>query len=144
MRHADQRYAFGKIQLPSQDFGRARHLIETATVEPRRLRGAQQFQTFRRFFQHGAGQRARQRGVIPGGQPRVDVRYIPSDAAQRINDRIDRCARIFGGVLVTGETFFFVVDDEARTTGLRHLDQRYARVMRAGCAEAGEINCLAA
>ena len=40
------------------------------------------------------------------------------------NHRVDRGSRIFCCVLVAGKAFFLVVDDQARSPGLRHLDHR--------------------
>ena len=144
MRHADQRHALGKAELAAEDFRRARHLVEAAAVEAGGLRGAQQLQALRQLLQHRARQRAGQRRIIPAGQPGVDVAGVASDAAQRCHHRVDRGARIFRGVLVAGKALFLVVDDQARAVRLRHLDQRHAGIMRAGRAEAGEIDGFAA
>ncbi len=69
---------------------------------------------------------------------------IAAHAAQRRDHRVDRSLRIFGGVLVAGKALFLIVEDQPRAVRLRDLDQRYARIMRAGEAQAGEIKRLAA
>jgi len=142
--HHDQRHAPGKAELLAQDLRRAGHLVEPAAVETGGFGGAQQPQALRRFLQHGARQRARQRRIVPTGQPSEDVGDVAAHAAQGGNHRLDRCPRIFRGVLVAGEALFLIVEDQARTVRLRHLDQRHAGIMRAGRTEAREIKRLAA
>ena len=53
-------------------------------------------------------------------------------------------ARIFGRVLVAGKSLFLVVDDQTRSIGLRHLDQRHAGIVGAGRPQPGQIDGLAA
>ena len=144
MRQADQRHALGKPELAGEDFWRPRHLVEAAAVEAGGLRGAHQLETLRQFLEHRARQRAGQRRIIPAREPGIDIADIAAHLAQRRHRRVDRQFRIFGRVLVAGKALFLVVDDQARPVRLRHLDQRHAGIMRAGCAEAREIDRLAA
>ena len=144
MRHADQRRAFRKPELPRQEFWRAGHLVEATPVEGCCICEAHQLQALRRFLQYRARHCARQRRIIPTREPGVDVAEVAPDAAQRRNHRVDRRFRIFGGVLVAGEALFLVVDDQARAFRLRHLDQRHAGIVRAGKPEADEKHGLAA
>ncbi len=144
MRHADQRHARGKSKLLAENLRRAGHLFEAAAVEAGRFGVAQQFYALRRFFQHRASQCPEQGRVIPGRHPRGDVADIAPHAPQRRDHRLDRRLRIFGGVLVAGKPLFLVVDDQARSIGRRHLDQRDAGIMRAGWSEPGQIHRFAA
>ena len=144
VRQADQRHALGKPELPAKDLRRAGHLVEAAAVEAGGLGGAQQLQALRHFLQHRAGHGAGQGRIIPAGEPGVDVPDIAADAAQRRHHGVDRGPRIFGRVLVAGKALFLVVEDQARAVGLRHLDQRYARIVGAGRPQPGQIHRLAA
>ena len=144
MRQADQRHALGKPELAGEDFWRPRHLVEAAAVEAGGLRGAHELETLRQLLDHRARQRAGERRIIPAREPGVDIADIAADLPQRRHRRVDRQFRIFGRVLVAGKALFLVVDDQSRPVRLRHLDQRQPRIMRAGSAEAGEIDRLAA
>jgi hypothetical protein len=144
MRHADQRHTLGKTELPCEDLRRAGHLIETAAIESGGLGGSDQLQALRQFLQYRAGQRPRQRRIIPGGEPCRDVIDIASHAAQRGDHRIDRGARIFGRMLVAGKAFFLIVEDQTRAVRAVDLDQCDARIVRAGRRQSREINRIPA
>ena len=127
VRHADQRHALGEAELPAENFRRAGHLIETAARRIRRPAWCAAVSGF------AAVPPAPSAPASPpaSGNPSVvshavDIGDVASDAAQRRHGGVDRASRIFRGVLVAGEALFLVVDDQARTMRLRHLDQRDA------------------
>ena len=142
--HADQRHASGKPELARQNFRRARHLIEAAAIERRCIGDARQHKALRRLLDHAARQHAGQRKIVPAGQPRVDIGDVASHAAQCRDHRVDRFRRILRGVLVAGEAFFLVIEDQPRSVRLRHLHQGDAGIVRAGKPESCKIHRFAA
>ena len=138
MWHADQRHGFGKAELPGENLRRPRHLIETAAVEGRCILEAQQFQALRNFLHQRTRHGASQRRIIPAGEPGIDVADLASHAAQGCDHAVDRGFWIFGRVFVAGESLLLVVDDQAWTVRLRHLNQCHTGIVRAGKPEARE------
>ena len=140
MWHADQRHGFGKAELPGENLRRPRHLIETAAVEGRCILEAQQFQALRNFLHQRARYGASQRRIIPAGEPRHRCRRprVPC-RAQGCDHR--RRSRLFGYsvvCLLPENRSLLVVDDQAWTVRLRHLNQCHTGIVRAGKPEARE------
>ena len=144
VRHADQRHRFFQSQLPAENSRCAPNLDQAALVDAGKIGSTEQSEAGRRFFDDRTRQRGEKHRIIPGCDKGGDVADVAPHAAQRGNHRVERLARIFGGVFVSRKAFFFIVDDDARTVGLRHLNERDAGVVGSGCRKAREIDRLAA
>ena len=144
VRHGDQRHRFFQSQLPAENSRCAPHLDQAALVDAGKIGNTEQSEAGRRFFEDRTCQRGEKRRIIPGCDKSGDVADVAPHAAQRGNHRVERLARIFGGVFVSRKAFFFIVDDDARTVRLRHLNERDAGVVGSGCRKAREIDRRAA
>ncbi len=123
VRHADQRHALREAELPAEKFRHPGHLFEAAAIESRGFGLAHQFQALWKLLENRAGKGPDQRRKIPIGEPGGDIADIAAHAAQRGDHRIDRCSRVFGGVLVSGKSLLLVVEDEARSVRLCNFDE---------------------
>ncbi len=144
MRRADQIDRRVEAELVPDMARGAVAAVEVARVEQRRAFAPRQHaQAGRGLLQERPYQRGRQRGIVPGAEPGIDA-VRPAPLAGKIGaHRLDRLLRIGVGVLDAGKALFFVVQDRPRT-GAGNLDQRHARIMRAGGGNAGQRHGLAA
>ncbi len=144
VRHADQRHRFFQSQLPAENSWRAPHLHQPALVDAGKIGNTEQSEAGRRFFDDRARQRGEKSRIVPARDKSGDVADVAPHAVQRGDHRVERLARIFGGVFVSRKAFFFIVDDDARTVRHRHLNECDAGVVGSGCPKAREIDCLPA